>query len=72
MRRPTRAEKRAATQKLEHSVLEKGPSKNNLKKHTEKTIENKPVLASERKARLKEEKRKNIARALSNNNPSTT
>ena len=33
----------------------KNPSKNNLKKHTEKTIENKPVLAREREARLKME-----------------
>ena len=32
---------------------EKGPSKNDLKKHTEKTTENKPVLAWEREARLK-------------------
>ena len=34
--------------------LEKNLSKNNLKTNTEKCIENKPVLAWEREARLKE------------------
>ena len=45
--------------------LEKDPSKNNMKKDTEKTIENKPVLAMEREARLKEERDPNESQNVS-------
>ena len=48
--------------------LEKDPSKNKLKKNNVKTMENKPVLAWEREARLKELKGK----ASHDHNPNIT